>query len=325
MDTLINQTFSDYLPTNTTDIEFITDKNMRLDSISNMIIYGPSGSGKYTKSLKIIQKFSNSSLKYSKKIMIANTKTDITLKISDIHFEIDMELLGCNAKIMWNDIFTNIIDIITGNDNKGIILCKNFHSINNELLDIFYSYMQSDIFANTTIRFILLTECLAFMPSAILNTCNIITCAKFTKIHYKREFGVNNIPDIGLINNLKALSFVDQDIDIEDFTNIMRPYTKICDSILEIIDESREKNIDFTQIRRILYDVLIYNLNIYDCITYIISSLIETGKISQNSREINEDLLDNTYHFFKLYNNNYRPIYHLENYVLYLIKLVHEL
>ena len=32
-----------------------------------------------------------------------------TIKISDIHFEIDMELLGCNAKILWNDIFKSIL------------------------------------------------------------------------------------------------------------------------------------------------------------------------------------------------------------------------
>ena len=42
MDTIINQTFCDYLPKNN------IDKNMTLVSIPNMIIYGPSGSGKYT-------------------------------------------------------------------------------------------------------------------------------------------------------------------------------------------------------------------------------------------------------------------------------------
>ena len=31
-----------------------------------------------------------------------------------------------------------------------------------------------------------------------------------------------------------------------------------------------------------------------------------------------------TYEFFKYYNNNYRPIYHLENYALTMAKLVHK-
>ena len=36
-----------------------------------------------------------------------------------------------------------IMDSIIAKDNKtGIIVCKNFHCIHNELLEIFYSYMQ---------------------------------------------------------------------------------------------------------------------------------------------------------------------------------------
>ena len=55
-----------------------------------------------------------------------------------------MALLGCNAKLLWNDIFNHIIDIIsTSKHKKGIIVCKNFHEIHSELLEIFYSYMQT--------------------------------------------------------------------------------------------------------------------------------------------------------------------------------------
>ena len=65
-------------------------------------------------------------------------------KISDIHFEIDMDLLGCNARILWNEIYKSIVDIVkTRPSHKGIILCKNFNKIHNELLDTFYSYMQT--------------------------------------------------------------------------------------------------------------------------------------------------------------------------------------
>ena len=37
------------------------------------------------------------------------------------------------------------------------------------------------------------------------------------------------------------------------------------------------------------------------------------------------NILLKTFVFFKYYNNNYRPIYHLENYLLYLIKVIHNL
>jgi hypothetical protein len=35
-------------------------------------------------------------------------------------------------------------------------------------------------------------------------------------------------------------------------------------------------------------------------------------------------ILENTYKKLKQYNNNYRPIYHLENFIIYLCKTVHE-
>jgi hypothetical protein len=37
------------------------------------------------------------------------------------------------------------------------------------------------------------------------------------------------------------------------------------------------------------------------------------------------DVMIKTYCFFQYYNNNYRPIYHLENYFLNLIKIIHDL
>ena len=42
------------------------------------------------------------------------------------------------------------------------------------------------------------------------------------------------------------------------------------------------------------------------------------------NNEFINNLLANTLNFLKLYNNNYRPIYHLENYILYIIKEFNE-
>lgn len=35
------------------------------------------------------------------------------------------------------------------------------------------------------------------------------------------------------------------------------------------------------------------------------------------------DILSETYTFFKYYNNNYRPIYHLENILFFIINKIH--
>ena len=144
---------------------------------SNVIFYGCSGSGKYTQALCYLASSSPSQLKYEKKVSVVYNKDDYFYKISDIHIEIDMSLLGCNAKSLWNEIYNQIIDIAkTKPDNRFTILCKNFHQIHNELLYIFYSYMQT--IENTNINYIILTEQLCYIPCNILDRCNIISVTK---------------------------------------------------------------------------------------------------------------------------------------------------
>ena len=42
------------------------------------------------------------------------------------------------------------------------------------------------------------------------------------------------------------------------------------------------------------------------------------------NKEIINNILTDKLNFFKIYNNNYRPIYHLDNYILYIIKEFNE-
>ena len=156
--------------------------------LGNMIFYGPSGTGKYTQMLKCIKRYSPSELKYEKKITVVFNKQNFFFKISDIHYEIDMALLGCNAKLVWHEIHRQIIDIVScKTDKTGIIVCKNFHEINSELLDIFYSYMQKNnqsIIDN--IKYILISEQISFIPQNILNCCQCISVPRPTKILYNK-------------------------------------------------------------------------------------------------------------------------------------------
>ena len=80
-----------------------------LTSFKNVVFYGPPGVGKYTQMLCGIKKYSPTELKYEKKISLTYNKQPIFLKISDIHYEIDMSLLGCNSKLLWHEIYLQII------------------------------------------------------------------------------------------------------------------------------------------------------------------------------------------------------------------------
>ena len=131
-----------------------------LSKQNNLIFYGPSGIGKYTQVLQYIKKFSPTKLRFERKINFNfNNKKQYDFKVSDIHFEIDMSLLGCHSKLLFNDIYYHILDILSSRPNgSGIIVCKNFHHIHSELLEIFYSYMQTLQHKNLNIVYILITK-----------------------------------------------------------------------------------------------------------------------------------------------------------------------
>ena len=115
------------------------------NGLGNVIVYGPKGVGKYTCALNIVRRYSASDLKYEKKLIIDTSKGEQVVKISDIHFEVDLSLLGCNSKSLWNDIYSDIRDVVSARPSRtGIIMCKYFHDIHGELLESFYSYMQTD-------------------------------------------------------------------------------------------------------------------------------------------------------------------------------------
>lgn len=341
----------------------IDDLPKDFSNFQNIILYGPPGSGKYSQSLSIVYKYSHSSLKYDKKISIMNEKSekkmrepktdkkksgnsaskrnDFTYRISDVHYEVDMSLLGCNSKTLWHEIFFQIVDIVSVKPEKcGIILCKNMHSVYNELLDVFYSYINHPLHHyNIQLRFILLTESMSFLPQSITNSfkiihvklpskdlylqymkkqnCNIfgtkissiITNKEMDCIHSNlHHFGSESLYNLKETHILKRTS--ENDIP-KDVFNII-----VDDIIFKMLQVDKLKFQDF---RNNLYDMLIYNLDVSQCICHIIFFMIENNFLKEEDMK---DILSETYTFFKYYNNNYRPIYHLENILFFIINKI---
>ena len=335
-------------------------KNIK--QFENTIVYGPIGSGKYSQVLYFLKKYSPSELKYEKKMTVQSDKQSYTFRISDIHYEIDMSFLGCNSKNLWYDIFLQIVDIISVKQEKiGIILCKNFHMIHSELLEIFYSYIQqfNSTHMNIQVKFILLTEHISFLQSNIINCCNILHIKKPSKEAFDKMIQTNNqyiankrtfadkdnekekekekdkdsfIKRISSsqyktqMKNREIIKSIDTNTlinikELQSFSLIKHEseippdiFNTVCDQIIDEITMC--DNIQFTHFRDSLYDILIYNLDITECVWYIISHFINSGKLQ--SADIS-DILQKTYMFLKYFNNNYRPIYHLESMMFYLI------
>jgi hypothetical protein len=331
----LETSFNEYIYTSTNNALHPNINKMisfpdEINDLKNIIIFGPDGCGKYTIALNIILKYSNSCLKYDKKMSIMYNKYKYILKLSDIHYEIDFSLLGCNSKLLWHEIFNVIVEIITAKSQKnGILLCKNFSYIHNDLLQVFYTYMQKlNNSLNINIFFIFLTTEISFIPLNIINICNTINIPKPT--NYIMNKKINNILDGDLILNKQSKSISQSNTNLKNikcgyFKNIENPVICKCNIIINLILEvnnnsitkkNTDKDVVFIQMRNNLYDLLTYNLNIYNCLYYIIYKLTQLKKINKDNIS---DILINVYNFFKFYNNNYRPIYHLEKIIYYII------
>ena len=294
----------------------------------------------------------------SSKIQIKkqDKKQEYMYRISDIHYEIDMASLGCNSKLLWHDLFFQIVDIVSVSlkTNKiGIIVCKNFHNIHNELLEIFYSYMRHPLqHMNIQIKFIIITEHIGFIPDNIVNACEIISVKRPSKTQYlemtksqtkpfscflegnrngifynktnrsaifrkdKTEDILEELPLTAIINSKEIHSFAWLK-SVNEIPNDV--FNTICDALMEQI--IHPENIKITDIRNNLYDLLIYNIDIFECIWYLFTTLIQNGYFKKP--EDITDVLNKIFVFMKYYNNNYRSIYHLESIILCMLNKIH--
>jgi hypothetical protein len=134
---------------------------------------------------------------------------------------------------------------------------------------------------------------------------DIFQVIKKSPVRITSEFELHNITNI---KSLKA-----------NITELLVPHENICNQIIEII-KTPTIHLKFDILRDLLYDLLIYDIDIQECIWFILEKLIQDGLLR---REYMDDIMIKMFTFLQYFNNNYRPIYHLENFVLILICKIH--
>lgn len=266
-----------------------------LEEFEHVILYGAAGVGKYTQALRFLRRYSDHNLKYEKKVAVEHNDSAYMIKLSDVHFEVDMELLGNAPKPLWHEIYTQVKEISNcARTPHRIVLCKNFHKIDQELLDVFYSYMQD------TLKFILLTEAVSFIPSTVTCRCKVIPVAKPTLQAYQR-CGCNRLPVLTIKDAVGA--------------QVRDPVDVFCEKLWPMLADPATTVL---KLREELYTALVYDLDADACLWYLarraMAVLDEVGQ---------RDLLEYTAEILRRHRNNYRPIYHLETFVNFLSKLLY--
>ena len=148
-----------------------------------LLFYGPEESNKYEHALSYISRFSKSSLIYEKKMTVTLNNENYLFKISDAHVEINFSFLGCISKSLWSSIYNQLLLLV--HDKPFIILCKNFCSINNDLLDNFYTYINNK--KNCNIQYIFLVNNISCISNNILDCCIIVPFKKTPKSRIQKK------------------------------------------------------------------------------------------------------------------------------------------
>ena len=173
--------------------------------------------------------------------------------------------------------------------------------------------MQNNLMSSINITFFILSEHISFLPDNIIKCCEVIHIPRPSASAYNKC--IQPTPKKKRI----LLSEITNSKNLRSDDLVMDHYKIIADKIIYAIMHV-EDEFKIVSFRDLLYDILIYNLDINQCVWYIMTTLIESNKIQQTDIC---DVLLNMYKFFKYYNNNYRPIYHLENFFIYIINIVH--
>tara|TARA_A100001015_G_scaffold312190_1_gene416867 strand:+ start:190 stop:891 length:702 start_codon:yes stop_codon:yes gene_type:complete len=203
------------------------------------IVYGPDTVDTFEAALSIC----GNNKDYLQKIIINVNDINYYFKITDVHIEIDFELLGTNEYNVWSAFYNTILTIT--NTKKYFIVCKNFEQIKNELLEVFHIYMR-----NPNMIFILCTKVVSCLTDDIKNKCEIKVIKNKSQqplINY--EHLIQPVVDIIVEHDIDYLKIRDKlyavliyNMDIHLFFRevIIRLYelqyiTQIDDSLLEII------------------------------------------------------------------------------------------
>jgi|TARA_Y100000992_G_scaffold112587_1_gene73486 hypothetical protein len=260
-------------------IEKCTDTTLFLDDEKDhkhYILYHPCSLQNYGYALLNLKEKSPSFLKYSRKTIIPYNQQMLPFQTSDVHLEIDFELLGVNEYSIFFELFRHIKENMLANvSSRFYILCLHFQEAKRELLDVFYTFLNEP-----KIAFLFCCTQISFLHPNMLKRCVI-------KKHK---------------NPMSDLSF----------------HTRYQERMDVIAHEIMENKFSFFQWREKLYELLVLNYNIHDCFGYLIKVLIQKEHIHDGNIDA----------FFKKYfdimmkfNNNYRTIYHLEHFIVYLINI----
>jgi hypothetical protein len=255
----------------------------------DVILCGPPGAGKYTQAIKMVARYSPSELRYNRTLNVEHDRGRVPLRMSDVHFEVDMEFLGCQSRTLWPAIYEHITDAVSARDNKhAIVVCKNFHATHKELLETFYYYLGG------AVSYILITEHLSPVPRRIVDRCLVVSVPRPPR---------SRVLKAGLPGGRTNLGQDPQHCESQAART----------RALEDEAWERAGACSWRELRETLYKLMVEQHQVTLCPWSWMTRSIREGRTTP------AEAIETVRRFSEGYANNYRPIYHLERVVLALV------
>lgn len=250
-------------------------KKHKLSCEFHLISYHYNHIENYAYTLSKLKELSLTQLKYCRKTTLTCNNVDYSFMTSDVHIEIDFELLGVIEYGLFFEYFKHIQENIILNKKHIYVVCLHFHLVSNELLEVFFNFLN-----NPLIHFIFLTCEVSALPLPILKRSKIKRFKSLISSSYDKTYQQR-------INNI----------------------------VKHLVEET---NVSLFTWREFIYELLVYNDPIHEAYSYMIFELIQKEFICLSQLD---NVFQKYYEVIHLYNNNYRSIYHLEYFIVYLRNL----
>ena len=278
--------------------------------ISNILVYGPKGSGKLTLVKSLLNTYYNTHIIETNKLVKINNK-ELSFKSCKYYFEIILDSYYNKKK--FEELLLYLCDSNDINSNFKLIIIKNIEFINSESFRIIKYFIEKKY---NNIRFILITS----------NISNINNFFKgfflLFRVPYPNKnelfnyvstiYNIKSSKLKNIINETRNLTSLFLQLEINTLNNYICPYKTYSNKFVKLLES---KNIDnIIKIRELLYTIMSKNYDLkLICHTILNTFLTKNSDKRQELIELFTNY-DNT-------NKSFKNIIHIESLLINIIKL----
>ena len=256
----------------------------------DLIVYGTDGSNKEEAVGAFLESASPSSLKYERKLVCETPKSRFFVRVSDIHYSLDLNLLGPAGLVMWNCIVDQIRGSIAASGKReGLVVCYSVEGYSAEVLNAVGQCIGDLMGRTVRIFFWFITSSMCCLPRRIAECC-----------------AVHRVPQ-GLVVQKSWETLSSENMAKNIFSEI-----------------EKGDSLEIGRLRETLYSNEIVLLTIHNIVWPLLRMVVDERAVRGRNMTVRE-----LYKLTKLclsccngYEGSYRPIFHLERLALELSKAV---